>query len=99
MNPPQLMWLPPALWEACADPTMKGIPLEILTRCWYWLEPLRYRPLPLRVVIEACGVKDITASRTLEFIVEGGYMERGPDFERGVKTYRVLTTRAVRRAA
>ena len=92
-------WPPPSLFEACNDPGMQGTPLEILTRMWcVWCEGGRYRPLPNAVVIAACGIEDVTASRSLDYIAEMGYIEEGPKGPRGVRTFRVLTTRAVRAA-
>lgn len=87
-------WLPPSLVEACNDPGMQGIPLEILTRCWgTWLVPHKYTPLPMRCVMIACRVEDITASRTLTYIAESGYIEEGPRQEGGTRTFRVIATR------
>lgn len=86
--------LPPALVDAANDPGMMGTPIEILVRCWcVWLEPWRHRPLPLAAIVDACHVEKMTASRTLAYLVECGYLELGPPGERGARTYRVLMTR------
>lgn len=86
-------FLPPALVEAIDDPILEGVPRGILFRCWIWLEPYGFRPLTRQTVARAFRIEEKTAARCLELLIEGGYLQRGPDGEHGIRTYRVLLTR------
>lgn len=89
-------FLPPALVEAIDDPLLEGAPRAILFRCWILLEPWSYRPLERLTVARAVRVEAKTAGRSLALLVDLGYLQRGPDGDRGVQTFRVLVTRAGR---
>lgn len=86
--------IPHSLRDAIEDPAVQGTPLDLFTRCFLWLEPHGHRPLVVGVIARQLRLEERTVSRALQLLCETGYLERGPDTVHGVRTYRLLVTRA-----
>lgn len=70
---------------------MQGPPLEVFVRCLLWLDDRQFRALDGKRVAQASRVNVKNARRTLAFICELGYLEKGPRWRHGTQTYRILS--------
>ena len=82
--------IPPTLRVAIRDPCMQGVPLEVFLRCHVWLDTLEFRALAARRVRSAMRIRLITVRRTLSFLCDQGYLERGPAWRNGTSTFRIV---------
>lgn len=85
--------LPHVVVEATNDPDIKGAPFMVYMWLWGELEPHEFRPMRASYIAGRLLIGRDTALHALDVLVAQGYLAEGRRTVRGIRTFRLLTTR------